>query len=90
MEVAVQGGQIALYDYRTSKKDLRTIPAPADHKVYGFPGTYEALVSFVECVCSHRRPEADAQVGREAVAVSLAAQEAMRTRRAVEVQKPES
>ncbi len=85
IEVLAQAGQITVYDYAGSKKDVRQAPAPSEHKVYGFPGTYEAHLAFIRSVLDHKKPEADAFVGRQAVAVSLAAQNAMRTGLAVEL-----
>jgi predicted dehydrogenase len=83
MEAGLRAGQIALYDHRKAAKEVRSIPAPTDHKIYDFPGTYEVHTSFIECVLSGKKPEADGRVGRQAVAISLAAQEAMATGKTV-------
>jgi predicted dehydrogenase len=85
IEVSAQAGQITLYDYRGSKKDVRVLPAPTDHKVHGFPGTYEVHLAFIESILSGKRPDADGRAGRQAVAVSLAAQEAMKSGTTVEL-----
>ena len=85
IEVCAQAGQIARYDYRGSRKDVRILPAPTDHKVYGFPGTYEVHQAFIEAVLSGKKVEADARIGRQAVAVSLAAQEAISAGKPVEI-----
>ena len=77
IEALAQAGQITAYDYRSAKKDVRTLPAPTDHKVYGFPGTYEVHLAFIAGILSRAGVEADGRAGRQAVAVSLAAQEAI-------------
>lgn len=79
LEVCAQAGQITWHDYRTAKTEIRTLPPPVHHKVYGFPGTYEIHLAFIESVLTGKRPACDAIIGRQAVAVTLATQKAIDT-----------
>jgi predicted dehydrogenase len=56
---------------------------PDDYRFYGFPGSLESLHAFVEAIQANRQPAVDLQVGCEAVATALAADEALSTGQSV-------
>ncbi|MBM4082214.1 MAG: Gfo/Idh/MocA family oxidoreductase, partial [Planctomycetes bacterium] len=86
LEAALDQNEITVIDSQTGNVTVHKTP-PSGRPVYGFSGTYEQHLSFLDCIRTGQPPLADGESGRLSVAVSLAASESLRRGQPVALDK---
>ncbi|MBM4046074.1 MAG: hypothetical protein FJ279_13235 [Planctomycetes bacterium] len=77
LDASLDQNEITVIDSQTGNVTVHKTP-PSGHPIYGFSGTYEQHVSFIESIRTGQPPLPDGESGRLAVAASLAAAESLK------------
>ncbi len=79
LEGEIIGGQLLLWQRGEPEPEDLSPPRPPDYRFDGFPGSLEALESWVRCIRTGEPPLADLQVAGAATAVSAAGEASLRS-----------
>ena len=75
MEGEIISGEVQLWRREAAEPEDRSPERPANLPQHGYPGAREALRDWIVSILQGRVPFADIEVGRQATAVCLAAEE---------------